>query len=70
MGDQPLLGDEFTAADVSSGSIARPDQRRWLAAKLSSLTAQFHKQARRGDVGGVTPHLVAAAHFDPTGMRG
>ncbi len=68
--ERPLLGSEIAEAWDRYGSIARGGQRRWVAAKLTSLAAQLQKQARGGDVGGVTPHLVAAAPFDPTGMRG
>lgn len=52
-----------------SGSTAREGQRRWLGAKLSSRAPQLHKQASRGDIAGMTPHLVAAAPFAPTGIR-
>jgi len=52
------------------GSIARRGDRSWLAAKLSSLAPQLHNQDSRGDIAGITPHVVAGAPFDRTGMRG
>jgi hypothetical protein len=68
--DRQLRGAEFKAAYVADGSIARRGDRSWLAAKLSSLAPQLHNQDSRGDIAGITPHVVAGAPFDRTGMRG
>lgn len=56
--------------NVVDGPTALRGQRRRSSAKLSSLSPQHHKQASRGDIAGITPHLVAAALFDPTRLRG
>lgn len=65
------MGADLDDGYGSNGSIARRDQRRWLAAELSSLAPQLHKQASLGDIAGITPPpLAAATPFDPTSMRG
>jgi hypothetical protein len=45
--DRLLLGLHFGGCYLCLGSRTRRRQRRWLAAKLSSLTPQLQKQASR-----------------------